>query len=212
MERIVKMALALLIIIVLTAVIVYATLPYLNYFFGAFILFILFRSLYHFLVKRARIRKQFAAVLVIIISIFLVLIPFYFLLSIIIGEIQQLLLDQESIIASIQAGGQFFTHFSQGWIFLLVPLQTKIQEKAMDIASQAINYTSLFILGSIQNLSQQSIGLLIMYFLLYYLLTGKIRTFYTKFMLQFLSIKKIQPLSWMSSEKLSGQLLSPAGP
>ena len=53
----VKMALALLIIIVLTAVIVYATLPYLNYFFGAFILYIIFRPLYHFFVKRAQASK-----------------------------------------------------------------------------------------------------------------------------------------------------------
>ena len=180
MERIVKMALALLIIIVLTAVIVYATLPYLNYFFGAFILFILFRSLYHFFVKRARIRKQFAAVLVIIISIFVVLIPLYFLLSIIIGEIQQLLLNQESIVASIQAGGQFFTHYLSRLDIPTRPLQTKIQEKAMDIGSQAINYTSTFILGSIQSLSQQSIGLLIMYFLLYYLLTGEDSAFVRK--------------------------------
>ena len=40
MEKVVKMAMALLIIIILTAVIVYATLPYLNYFFGAFVLYI----------------------------------------------------------------------------------------------------------------------------------------------------------------------------
>ena len=58
MEKIAKMALALLIIIVLTVVIVYATLPYLNYFFGAFILYIVFRSLYHFFVKRARLQNQ----------------------------------------------------------------------------------------------------------------------------------------------------------
>ncbi|MHB8102681.1 MAG: hypothetical protein ACYDEF_11040 [Methanosarcina sp.] len=50
-------------------------------------------------------------------------------------------------------------------------LQTRIQEKAMDVGSQAVNYTSMFILDSIQNLSQQPIGLLMMYFLLYYLLT-----------------------------------------
>src|SRR5665647_2558949 len=94
MERTVKMALALLIITVLTAVIVYATLPYLNYFFGAFILYIVFRSLYHFFVKRARLQKQFAAVLVIIVSIFVVLIPLYFLLSTeenTMGSVQQIL-------------------------------------------------------------------------------------------------------------------------
>jgi predicted PurR-regulated permease PerM len=73
MERIVKMTLALLIIIILTAAIVYAVLPYLNYFFGAFILYIIFRYVYHFFVKRVRLTKQLAAVLVILISIFVVL-------------------------------------------------------------------------------------------------------------------------------------------
>ena len=173
MERSVKMALALLIIAILTAVIVYATLPYLNYFFGAFILYIIFRSFYKFLVRRVRIRKQFAAVAVIILSIFLVLIPFYFLLSVIVGEIQQLLIDRESIIISIQAGGQFFTHYLARVNIPLDTFQTKIEETVMDIASETVNYSSKFILGSIQSLSQQSIGLLLMYFLLYYLLTGE---------------------------------------
>lgn len=180
MERIAKMALALLIIIILTAVIVYASLPYLNYFFGAFILYIIFRPLYHFFVKRCRIRNQFAAVLVIIISIFVVLIPLFFLLSIIIGEIQQLLLNQTSIVASIQAGGQFLAHYLSRMDIPLDTLQTKIQERVMDAASGAVNYSSNFILGSIQSLSQQSIGLLLMYFLLYYLLVGEDSAFARK--------------------------------
>ncbi|MGB9131900.1 MAG: AI-2E family transporter [Methanosarcina sp.] len=180
MERLVKMAMALLIIIILTAVIVYATLPYLNYFFGAFILYFIFRSLYQFLVKRVRIRKQFAAVVVIVISIFLVLLPFYFLLSIIVGEIQQLLIDRESIIISIQAGGQFLTHFLSRVDIPLDTLQVKIQEKVMDIASESVNYTSKFVLGSIQSLSKQSIGLMLMYFLLYYLFIGEDSPFVRK--------------------------------
>jgi predicted PurR-regulated permease PerM len=171
MERTVKMALALLIIIILTAVIVYATLPFLNYFFGSFILYVIFRPLYRFFVRKARIRKQFASVLVIIISIFVVLIPLYFLLNVIIGEIQQLLLEQATIVAYIQSNAQFLTHYLSMLDLPTDAFQTKIQEKIMDIGSGAFNYTSTFILGSIQNLSQQSIGLFIMYFLLYYLLT-----------------------------------------
>jgi predicted PurR-regulated permease PerM len=171
MERTVKMALALLIIIILTAVIVYATLPFLNYFFGSFILYVIFRPFYRFFVKRARIRKQFASVLVIIISIFVVLIPLYFLLNVIIGEIQQLLLEQASIAAYIQSNAQFLTHYLSMLDLPIDTFQTKIQEKIMDVGSQAFNYTSMFILGSIQNLSELSIGLFIMYFLLYYLLT-----------------------------------------
>jgi predicted PurR-regulated permease PerM len=173
MKKNVKMALALLIIAVLTVVIIYATLPFLNYIFGALLLFTIFRSLYQFLVRKARIRKQIAAVLVIIISIFVVLIPFYFLLSVIFSEIQQLLLNQASIIASIESGAIFLTNLLSRLNIPADIFQTKIEERAMELASQAVNYTSLFILGSIQSLSHQSIGLLIMYFLIYYLFTGE---------------------------------------
>jgi len=173
MKRIAKMVMALLTIILLTAVIVYATLPYLNYFLGAFILYIIFRSLYHFFVKKTRINKQLVAVLVIIISICVVLIPLYFLLGIIINEIQQLLLNQAFIITSIRSENQFLTHYLSGLGIPTDILQKQIQERVMSIGSGAVNYTSKFILGSIQILSQQSIGLLIMYFLFYYLLTGE---------------------------------------
>ncbi len=173
MERIVKMVLSLLTITLLTTVIVYATLPYLNYFLGAFILYIIFRSLYHFFVKKTRLNKQFAAILVIIISICVVLIPLYFLLGIIINEIQQLLLNQAFIITSIRSENQFFTHYLSGLGIPTDVLQKQIQERVMSIGSEAVNYTSKFIFGSIQILSQQSIGLLIMYFLFYYLLTGE---------------------------------------
>jgi len=180
MERIVKMTLALLIIIILTVAIVYASLPYLNYFIGSFILYIIFRSLYHFLVKRARLQKQFAAVLVIIISTFVVLIPLYFLLIVIYGEIQQLLLDQTSIISSVQSGSQFLTLYLSRLGILNDTLQTNIQGRVMDIVSQAANNISMFIMGSIQSLSTQFIGLLLMYFLLYYLLTGEDSSFARK--------------------------------
>ena len=173
MERIVKMVMALLTIILLTAVIVYATLPYLNYFLGAFILYIIFRSLYHSFVKKIRLNKQLAAVLVIIISICVVLIPLYFLLDIIINEIQQLLFNQAFIITSIRSENQFLTHYLSGMGIPTDVLQKQIQERVMSIGSEAVNYTSKFIVGSIQILSQQSIGLLIMYFLFYYLLTGE---------------------------------------
>lgn len=180
MEKNVKMALALLIIVVLTAVIIYAILPYLNYFFGAFILYIIFESLYRFFVKKTRLNRQVAAVLVIIISIFVVLIPLYFLLNTIIGEIQQLLLNQASIVASIQSGGQSLTVYLLRLNIPVADLQTTIQQRAMDIGSQAFNYSSKFVLGSIQSLSEQAIGLFIMYFLLYYLLTEEDSDFVRK--------------------------------
>ena len=180
MQRIAKIVLALLTILLLTVVIVYATLPYLNYFLGAIILYIIFRPLYHFFVRKARLKKQFAAVLVIIISICVVLIPLYFLLSIIISEIQQILLNQAFIITSIRSEHQFLTHYLSGLGIPTDVLQKQIQGRVMGIGSEAVNYTSKFLLGSIQILSQQSIGLLIMYFLFYYLLTGENSAFVHK--------------------------------
>jgi predicted PurR-regulated permease PerM len=171
MEKNVKMVLALLIIIVLTAVIVYAALPFLSYFFGALILYVIFRPLYRFFVEKARIKKQYAAVLVMVVSIFVVLIPLYFLLNTIIGEIQQLLLNQASIIASIQSGSQSLTVYLIKLNIPITDLQTTFEQKLMDVGSQAFNYTSRFIIGSLQSLGEQAIGLFIMYFLLYYLLT-----------------------------------------
>ncbi|WP_231592552.1 AI-2E family transporter [Methanosarcina sp. Kolksee] len=173
MKKAVKMTLALLIIVVLTVLIAYATLPFLNYIFGALILFVIFRPLYHFLVRKLRLQKQLAAILVIIISIFVVLVPLYFLLNTVIDEIEQLLVNQASILTSIEAGGHFLTDSLSRLNIPVDIFQKKIEEKAMELASRAVNYTSLFIVGSIQSISQQSIGLLIMYFMLYYLFTGE---------------------------------------
>ncbi|MDD3247150.1 MAG: AI-2E family transporter [Methanosarcina sp.] len=180
MERSAKMVLALILILILTAVIAYAVLPFKNYFFSAFILFVIFRPLYHFLRKRARIGRSLASIFVIVISIFVVLIPLYFLLSVIVSETQQLLTDQESIIASIKTGGQLLTSFLSHLNIPQESLQTKIEEKVMGFVSDTVSFTSRFILGSIQSLSQQFVGLTIMYFLLYYLFTGENSSFMQK--------------------------------
>ncbi|KKH45249.1 AI-2E family transporter [Methanosarcina sp. 1.H.A.2.2] len=180
MERYVRTALALLLIIILSAVIIYAVLPYIDYFFGGFILSVIFKPLYHFFLKRARLNRQIAAVLVILISIFLILIPLYFLMSLVISEIQQILLDRESIIISIQSESQLFSHLFSRIDIPYDILQTGLDEKIVDLVSEAANYLSILILGSIQNISQQIIGFLIMYFLLYYLLTGEDSDFMQK--------------------------------
>lgn len=180
MEKYVRTALALFLIIILSAVILYAVLPYINYLLGGFILYAIFKPLYNFLLKRSRLNRQIAAVLVIVISIFLILIPFYILLSLVISEIQQILLDRESIIASIQSGSQFFNQFFSRIDLSDDIFQVRVEEKIVDLASEAVNYLSILILGSIQNISQRVIGFLIMYFLFYYLLTGEDSDFMQK--------------------------------
>jgi predicted PurR-regulated permease PerM len=173
MERQVRKALAFLIIIILSWVIIHAVLPYIAYFFGCFIFFVIFKPLYHLFLERARLSRQISAVLVIVISIFVILIPLYFFLSLIISEIQQILLNQEAIMESIESGNQLLSNFFSRFDISYDTFQTRLEGRVMDLLSQAVNYLSLLILGSIQSISQHIIGLLIMYFLLYYLLTGE---------------------------------------
>lgn len=173
MERQVRPALALLLIVTLSAVIVYAVLPYIDYLFGGFILFIIFKPLYYFFLKKARFNREISAALVIIISIFLVLIPLFFLLSMFVIEIQQILQNQEAIMASIGSVNQLFSSFLSRLGISDGVFQKSLEGKVSDLFSESINYLSVLILGSIQNISQRIIGLLLMYFLLYYLLTGE---------------------------------------
>ncbi|AAM32573.1 AI-2E family transporter [Methanosarcina mazei] len=173
MERQVRTALALFLIVALSAVIIYAIFPYVDYLFGGFILFITFKPLYRFLLKKTRLNRQVSALLVIIISIFLVLIPLFFLLSMVIIEIQQILLNQEAIMATIEVGDRLFNNFFSRFGISENIFQINFEERVMDLATQIINFLSLLVVGSIQSISHRAIGLLIMYFLFYYLLTGE---------------------------------------
>ncbi|WP_269851483.1 AI-2E family transporter [Methanosarcina horonobensis] len=108
-----------------------------------------------------------------IISIFLILIPLYFLLSMVITEIQLILTDQEAIMASIQSGSQIFSSILSRFDISDGTFQANLEERTMYLFLEAINYLSVLILGSIQNISRPVIGFLLMYFLFYYLLTGE---------------------------------------
>lgn len=173
MERQVRIALALLIIIILSAIIIYAVLPYINYLFGSFIFFVLFNPLYHFFLKKARLKRQISAALVILVSIIIILIPLYFFLGLIISEIQEILLDQESIMELVHTISQLFSGLFSELNISDNSLQASMEESLMGLVSEAINYLSVLVLGSIPIVSQLVIGILIMYFLLYYLLTGE---------------------------------------
>ncbi len=173
MESPFKMSLALLLIIILAAVLSYALLPYINYFFGAFILFVIFRPLYVFLRDRPKFGKGTAALTSIIVSIIVVLIPLYFLLSIIVGETQTLLEDSYSMRLFSQTLDDFFSHYLLRFDLPYETIQAEVESKVLEFASEAVNFVSRFILDSIQGLSRQVVGFTIMYFLLYYLFTSE---------------------------------------
>ncbi|WP_440955451.1 AI-2E family transporter [Methanosarcina sp. Mfa9] len=173
MESPFKMSLALFLIIILAAALSYALLPYINYFFGAFILFAIFRPLYVFLRGKPKFRKGTAALTSIVVSIIVVLIPLYFLLSIIVGETQALLEDSYSTRLFAQIVDDFFSQYLSRFDLPYATIQAEVEGRVLEFASEAVNFVSKFILDSIQGLSRQVVGFTIMYFLLYYLFTSE---------------------------------------
>ncbi|MDD3043827.1 MAG: AI-2E family transporter, partial [Methanosarcinaceae archaeon] len=182
MERPVKMMLALLLIIILAAVLSFSLLPYINAFFGAFILFVIFRPAYKFLKggKKKRLGKRLAAFVVILLSIVIVLIPLYFLLSTVFGEAQELLKNRESLTWLMSGFDQLSTRFFARIGGEQMALETRLEEKLFELVSDIVNFISKFVLGSIQGLGRQFVNLTIMYFLLYYLFTGEDSDFMQK--------------------------------
>lgn len=169
------MMLALLLIVILAALLFFSLFPYINAFFGAFILFVIFRPLYRFLKgeKKRRLGKRFAAFSVIILSIVSVLIPLYFLLSTILGEAQVLLGDKESLNWLLNEFELFISHLFARFGGNQLLLEARFEAKLIEFISEALNFISRFLLGSIQGLGKQFVSLTIMYFLLYYLFVGE---------------------------------------
>jgi len=160
------MSLALLLIIILGAALSYALFPYINYFFGAFILFVIFRPLYVFLRESQKFGNGTAALTSIVVSIIVVLIPLYFLLSIIVGETQALLEDSYSIRLFAQTVDDFFTQYHSRFDLPYATIEAEVEARVLEFASEAINLVSKFILDSIQGLGRQVVGFTVMYFLL----------------------------------------------
>lgn len=155
-ERSIRMVMALLFIIILGVVLSYSLLPYVNAFFGAFILFVIFRPLYLFLHERLKIKQSISALTVISITLILVVIPSYFLITTIIGEIQKVLENTDFIIYYIRS------------IDALIP-QFDIEQTINEQISAIGEFISRLLLSAIQEAGRQLIIFIIMYFLLYYL-------------------------------------------
>ncbi|WP_407355990.1 AI-2E family transporter [Methanolobus sp. WCC5] len=163
-----KMLQALLVLGVLAIVLVYALYPYINAFFGAFILYVVFKPLYTYMTGRMSINRSFAAVTIIILTIVLILIPLYILLTIVIFQIQSILFDTGTLLEYLNLVS---TYASQLPLERL-PVDINVGEKITEVVSAAANFFSIMLLNAIQSLGQRLIEFVIMYFLLYYLFTG----------------------------------------
>lgn len=170
-----KSVFAIAIVILLALLLVVAMYPFIEGFFGALIMFVLFNPLYCFFVKKG-INKKVAALLVIIISIFLILIPLAILLGIIARQVLNLmdspvLIEQtlgflNSIISKILPGLEVSS--------LIDANVASIARIINNFVFQALSGTGILI-----------INVIIMYFTLYYLLTQREKAAKAKEMIPF---------------------------
>ncbi|MFP4118985.1 MAG: AI-2E family transporter [Candidatus Woesearchaeota archaeon] len=163
-EKHVKRVVALIVILILAVVLFSGLLPYINAFFGAFILFILFRPLYQWFHHRLHLYRSFSALIVIIVSILVVIIPAYFIIDATIKEVSTVLMDKTILQQSFSGVDQLFPNIDiRDYVVGNVPKISSI------ISSQLV--------GIIQNITRLGISLTITYFLLYFLLITTQRNF-----------------------------------
>ena len=158
-----RMVLALLCITILAIVLSYALLPYIEAFFAAFILYVIFKPVYRVLVERGKIRKDIAALGVIALSVILVLIPLYFIFVAIVNQTQGAI---DAIISNLDLIYQYADKIED-----VVP-SIDLEEKIVELISLISSFVSKMLLSTIQNAGSLIVGLMIMVFLLYYLFTS----------------------------------------
>ncbi|ABE53264.1 AI-2E family transporter [Methanococcoides burtonii] len=170
-KRTVKLALALLSIIVLAVVLSYALLPYINAFLGAFILYVIFKPVYILLTERLKLKENISAILVMILSMILVVLPIYYMFTLIIGEIEMVITNIITNLSYVDITNYFDIVKNIDYINEIAP-DIDIQGKIVTLISTLGSYLSKHLIGAVQNISGLLISVIIMFFLLYYLFTS----------------------------------------
>ena len=157
-EKQFKKFLASVLILGLFGVLLYGLWSYLNALLGAFVLFVVFLPLYRYLHLKLKLKPGLAAILIIFIAIVAVLIPISFLASILIKEVQ-------FVLDSVRQQNGLWTNLQQ-WLPQLDP--SVIGEQLSQIGSIA----SRLFFGTLSAIGNQIVSYLLMFFLLYFLLTA----------------------------------------
>ncbi len=149
-ERKIKKILAIGFITIIALILAYLLWPYVNAFIGSLIIFFILRPLHNIFVKKLKWNKSLSAILTILISILILLIPLILLINFSIGQTQDLFKSGAVI--------------SEG-------LQTFISKYNLQVyVSELGNFIEKLLLGTVQNIPHIMISLTIMYFILFYLL------------------------------------------
>ena len=167
-----KRILSALFLIILSVVLAYLLYPYINAFFGALTLYVVFRPVYIFLNARLKIKSSLAAVVVIIITVMIVLVPLYVLFTIIILEIQYLTADVGNISRILSLLGTNSLIATQ-FIRDVVPSDISLQERTIELAASTAGSLGAMLISAVQSAGRRLIEFIIMYFTLFYMFIGE---------------------------------------
>lgn len=171
--------LAIIILLLLAAALIYFLLPFINAFFGALILFVLFYPLHKLFVEKLKINKSLSAIIVIVITLIIIIIPTIFILNTAYKEISNI--DTKYISSKIATFDEMYPNLH---------IMAKINDNLPNIATWGGN----LLIKEIGNIINILLIILIMYFVLYYLLVYNKRIGDT--------IKEHLPFSKKNSTKL----------
>lgn len=154
----VKRSLALILIIGIGLFLAYAAWPYRNAFFGAIILYFLFRPLYHWLHSKLKWRAGVSAGLVLVLSIIIILLPVSLLATLLIDQVQ-------SVIGYARDNIGSWSHWGDK-----IPLLWR--DKITQELSNILNNVGGFFVVTVKAVGSQVITYCIMYFMFFYLLVA----------------------------------------
>ncbi len=156
-----KRGFALVLLVLVIALLLYAVWPFRNAFFGAFILFVLFLPFFNWLNKF--LPASLSALIVVFVSFFLIIIPLFFILGFIGSEVFSFVKDSSFL--------SLVSSFSSSLDSLLPGLG--LGSYFNDFFANAGSSLGSLIVSSLHGFLRSFVNLLLMFFILYFLLVDK---------------------------------------
>ncbi|MCH7568512.1 MAG: AI-2E family transporter [Nanoarchaeota archaeon] len=144
----------------LAVVVLWALLPFAKAMFAGLIIVALFSPLNNYLVNKHRLNRKFSSILIIILSIILIITPLFLILYFVGVQAQSIIQNPEQISTMLETVGGLFPQLA---------LQERVKTFIPELGTFLIQHT-VKIFSKLGNLI---LNLIVMYFLVYYILSTK---------------------------------------
>jgi predicted PurR-regulated permease PerM len=152
-----KRIVAAVLIIVLLIFLVYITLPFIGAFFGALILFVMFKPLNHWIRLKTKLKVEYSAIITILVSLVVVIVPLVFAITALVNQIASLQ-GQIGAINSVLDNVQISLGNEQ------------LQDALMQIATKTYSFIQNTLLSVFSRITNAVVMLFLTYFIMFYLL------------------------------------------